>query len=64
MFWEPIMPIALKIDAGLEKYGGKLYQLTIGKEKKRINFGNPGQYEANRVGENFEDLIFTAQHEH
>lgn len=56
---ESIAPYALKIDFFLEKHFKKLYEITIGKEKKRINFGVKLEDEIiNENSSDFSNLIW------
>lgn len=60
MFFAPIKPIAEKIDSFLEKHGGALYRVTIGREKNLIHYGNSGKW---KYDETFENMRWTYESE-
>lgn len=55
---DSIAPYAMKVDVFLEKHFGKLYANTIGKEKKRINYGDIDKVAVNTENAQFEDIVW------
>lgn len=59
LFWEPIKPIAEKVDFFLQKHGGILYQATIGKAKNIVYYGRAGKWRLESDECTFKQALWT-----